>query len=445
MFPKTWTIWAISAIALFFLYFFGLDRCGMLSADEPRYAAIGREMAHSGDWITPRLFGKPWFEKPALLYWMTAAGFDAGLNEDLAPRLPVAIVSVSFLIFYFLVLRRELGLRAAAFSTCILATSAGWLAYSHVAVTDLPMSAAFAAAILLVQAGFVIPAGICLGFAVLGKGLVPLVLFLPAIWFFRKKAAIVLGIGILVALPWYAMVTARNGNEFLYQFFWVQHFSRFTTGALMHVRPFWFFMPVLFAGLFPWSPVLALLFRRDLYRDRRLQFWAAVFVFGFVFFSASQNKLPGYLLPLLPALTAICGLALAQPRRAGWVLAASAALLWFVPVIEGVLPTALISGFSHARFDLPYRELLPVSLVAAVCWFLEIRGRRGFAIGFLGICVTLAVIRVIWVTYPMLDRTVSARAFYREQGGGVPCSSSPNRSWRYGLDYYAHRVIPDCK
>src|ERR1700731_4134554 len=94
---------------VYFLYFFGLSQVGLLGPDEPRYAAIGREMAQSGDWITPRLWGEPWFEKPALLYWMTAAGFRAGLDSDLAPRLPVAIVSVAFLIYFFVALRREFG------------------------------------------------------------------------------------------------------------------------------------------------------------------------------------------------------------------------------------------------------------------------------------------------------------------------------------------------
>ena len=84
---------AVSFVCLFFLYFFGLTRTGLLGPDEPRYAAIGRAMATTGDWITPRLWGAPWFEKPALLYWMTAAGFKAGLGVDLAPRLPVALAS----------------------------------------------------------------------------------------------------------------------------------------------------------------------------------------------------------------------------------------------------------------------------------------------------------------------------------------------------------------
>src|SRR5688500_18050329 len=133
----------LAAPALLLLYFFGLAGVGMLGPDEPRYAAIGREMANTGDWITPRLWGEPWFEKPALLYWLVALGNLAGLSSDLAPRLPVALLSVSFLIFYFSRIRREFGETAAWYATGILATTAGWLAYSHVAVTDVPLAATF--------------------------------------------------------------------------------------------------------------------------------------------------------------------------------------------------------------------------------------------------------------------------------------------------------------
>src|SRR5713226_5291160 len=120
---KRWALVVLCGGALFLLYFFGLNRVGMLGPDEPRYAAIGQAMAQSGDWVTPRLWGRPWFEKPPLLYWLTAAGFKAGLSEDLAPRLPVAILSVGFLIFFFSVLRREFGARAAWYASIILGTS----------------------------------------------------------------------------------------------------------------------------------------------------------------------------------------------------------------------------------------------------------------------------------------------------------------------------------
>src|SRR6266478_5161907 len=185
-FPKRYLL---AIPLLYLLYFFGLTNAGLVGPDEPRYAAIPRQMAQSGDWITPRLWGEPWFEKPALLYWIEGAAFRLGLSEDLAPRLPVALTSVAFLIFFYWILRREFGDPAAVFSTAILATSAGWLSLSHIGVTDLPMSAAFSAGMLISLAwlergerrSLPLAAGL-LGLAVLAKGFVPLVLTLPLAW-----------------------------------------------------------------------------------------------------------------------------------------------------------------------------------------------------------------------------------------------------------------------
>ena len=110
----------LAAPLVLLLYFYGLTTAGMLGPDEPRYASIGREMALSGDWITPRLWGEPWFEKPPLLYWMVALGFKAGLSDDLAPRLPVALFGAGFVLFFFHQLRREFGERAALYAGKLL-------------------------------------------------------------------------------------------------------------------------------------------------------------------------------------------------------------------------------------------------------------------------------------------------------------------------------------
>src|SRR5215469_1000680 len=141
-------LWLAAPLACF-LYFYHLNASGLVGPDEPRYAAVAREMARSGDWVTPRLWGEPWFEKPPLLYWMAAVGFRFGLGPELAPRLPVAILAVAFLSFYWWVLRREFGCAAAWFSTLILGTCAGWIGFSQIGVTDLPLAATFSAAMLL--------------------------------------------------------------------------------------------------------------------------------------------------------------------------------------------------------------------------------------------------------------------------------------------------------
>jgi 4-amino-4-deoxy-L-arabinose transferase len=436
--------------ALYFLYFFGLTRVGMLGPDEPRYAAIGRDMAQSGDWITPRLWGHPWFEKPALLYWMTAAAFQSGLGMDLAPRLPVAILSAAFLIYFFVMMRREFGERAAVVASIVLATSAGWLAYSHVALPDLPMSVAFAAAMLLVMSGRgAILAGALLGLAVLAKGLAPLALFLPAVWFWRKHPrdlCILFLFTVAIAAPWYVLVTQRNGSAFIDEFFWKHHFGRYVTGALAHGQPFWFYVPVLVGGFFPWSPLLLLLFSRKLYQDDRARFLLVWFAWGFVFFSVSRNKLPGYLLPLLPAIAALIGAAIveAPSKRAKLtiLIATCALLLGLVPTIEGLLPQALLSGISRASIHFSPGWLLPAIGVALACVAIEWHGRRIAAVTAIAVLTTLWVCRMLAIEYPVLDRSVSARGAFALDS--VTCVSDSNRSLEYGLDYYAGRKLPDC-
>jgi 4-amino-4-deoxy-L-arabinose transferase-like glycosyltransferase len=450
---RRWALLLLGAAATYFLYFFGLTRTGVLGPDEPRYAAIGKAMADTGDWITPRLWGEPWFEKPALLYWMTAAGFRAGLDLDLAPRLPIAIVSVAFLICFFAVLRCQFGERAASYATVILGTSAGWLAFSHVSVTDLPMSAALAGAMLAVMSGrgraF---AGALLGLAVLAKGLVPLVLFLPALWYWRKRLPdllVLLAVAVAVAAPWYVLATFRNGAPFLEEFFLKHHFERFLTGALQHEQPFWFYVPILVAGFFPWSPLLLLLFEKRIYKDQRVVFLLGWLAWGFLFFSVSRNKLPGYLLPLFPAAAALIGIALAEARsrtvKMVCLIAACAALLFLIPAIQEVLPRALVSGLARGGLPfLPVVWIFPVVLIALLCGFLEARGRRELAIAAVSLLITIAVVRLVWEVYPVLDRQASARGKWRSNPDSITCVSNDNRSLRYGLSYYAGRSLPDC-
>ena len=304
-------------VLLYFLLLFALTGSGLLGPDEPRYASIGREMALSGDWITPRLWGEPWFEKPVLLYWMTGAAFKAGLGEDLALVCQWRYSAWRFWCFISAYWRGNSALARPGTPPSPLATSAGWLAFSQIGVTDLPMTAAFAAAMLLsipwITNGnrrLLIPAGALLGVAVLAKGLVPLILAVPLLWMGRKRLLELprLGVGlVVVAVPWYLLCTLRNGLPFLEEFFWKHHFQRFSNDALQHVQPIWFYIPVLLAGLVPWTPLLVLLFKRRLYQDQRVRFLLLWFAFGFVFLSISVNKLPGYLLPLLPALCALDG------------------------------------------------------------------------------------------------------------------------------------------
>lgn len=421
---------------------------GMIGPDEPRYADVGRTMAQSGDWITPRLWGQPWFEKPALLYWMTGAGFRLGLSADLAPRLPVAILSLVFLAFFWWRLKMEWDARTASYATGMLATSAGWLTYSHVAVTDLPLAAFFSAAVLL-SLGWLargerktLPAAAaCLGLAALAKGLVPIVLFLP-IWALGwKRLRDWLRPGALAAfavcaLPWYILCAMRNGGAFLRVFFVEQQFGRFSSAALQHVQPWWFYVPMLLLLLFPWFPLLAFstpAFPKASGRDPRVRALAAVFAFGLVFFSASVNKLPGYLLPLLPAAFVILGLGLARSSRKIPAITLSIALLGLLPEASGIAPRLLASrGWSFAGGPMIWLA------VAAIAGFLSAR----FAPALAPVLAAMAFLWFQFATFPRFDTEASARPVWLRDRPS--CAPAGPRNLQYGLYYYAGGRLPVC-
>lgn len=448
--------------AAFFLlagafYLQGLSSVGLLGPDEPRYAFIGRAMAASGDWLTPRLWGEPWFEKPPLLYWMTAAGFRLGLGPELAPRLPVALLSAVFLLGQWWLLRRLLGERIAWLASLIQATTAGWTAYSKIAVTDLPLAVCFQSAVLLGWLSLETRApaarygaAACLAAAVLAKGLVPLVLFAPMLWFLRKEwrawASPAL-LFLLLAAPWYAAMMWTHGRPFLEEFFLRHHLSRFSNDELQHVQPFWFYLPVAAGGLFPWFPALMTAGRR-VWTDGRLRIPLAVFVFGFVFFSLSRNKLPGYLLPLWPSLCILLAAGLASAPRAGRPLFWTVMLAGFAPGAASLLPEALLYGITNTRLEGAAWEYFAVLLPAALgIWWLDSRGRRAAAALAASAIAAAGFVFIQLSSAPALDQVVSSRGLWRRTAPrrDEVCIGRLHRAWRYGLAYYAGAPLPDCE
>lgn len=442
----------------YLLYFYGLGAKGMLGPDEPRYAAIAQQMARSGDWITPVLWGHPWFEKPALLYWMNAAAFRAGLGPDLAPRLPVALLSVAFLVFYWWMLRREFGCRAAWMATLILATCGAWIGYSQVGVTDVPLAATYSAAMLLAlpwvakRDGRALPAAAALlGLAVLAKSLVPIALAAPLALCYRQARDLlrprVLVPFFAVALPWYIWCYARNGRAFLDDLFWKQQFQRVTSPSLMHVEKWWYYLPVLILLLLPWSPLIGTLARGAFYREPRRRFLLAIVVWGLVGFSIPINKLPGYLLPLMPAAAALMALALDELDHArGW-LAACAVLLIVFPVAAALLPDAIAAGGLSKVHIPPFQPawLLPLALVPVV-WVLDGRGLRLAAVASIAAGATLGAAWLKYQAAPALETAPSARVLWRQaaEHSGEVCVEEVNRGMEYSLNYYAGWALPSC-
>jgi 4-amino-4-deoxy-L-arabinose transferase-like glycosyltransferase len=449
-------LWLAVPVA-YLLYLFRLTGFGLIGPDEPRYAAIAREMAHSGDWITPRLWGQPWFEKPALLYWMSGAAFRLGLGPELAPRLPVALLSIAFLGFFWWIVRREFGCGAASLATIVLGTSAAWIGFSQVGVTDLPLTAAFSAAMLLAlpwiakrEVRMLPAASAALGLAVLAKGFLPLALAAPLAlrirWFRDLLRPTVVVPFLVVALPWYTLCYLRNGAVFLHDFIVVHHLERFTQTGLQHVQPWWFYVPRLPALLLPWTPLLLAVRPRAAWSEPRQRFLLAWFAFGLVFFSASTNKLPGYLLPLLPPLAILMALGLERSRRAGMLLVCCALLLAAYPIAAPLLATAMANLWAGApRVSFQWTWLLPL-IPAVAAWMLERRGRRIAAAGAIAVATAIAIAGLKWTAGPAIDQMATARDLSRAvaQHRGNVCLEPIRRDWQYGLSYYAGTGLPEC-
>ena len=174
--------------------------------------------------------------------------------------------------------------------------------------------------------------------------------------------------------------------------------ERFVSNSLQHGQRFWFYVPVLLAGMFPWTPLAALIFRPNVRKagaDLLL-----VVGFGLVFFSISVNKLPEYLLPLCcHSLAAVAGLALAdlEDRAAIRILALCAGLACLAPMLSGILPEALAGGITRSHLpSMGSLWILPLALCVLML-------RPAAAVGAIVVAVTAATV-FLKIIVPADDR-----------------------------------------
>ena len=468
------------AAAVFLLYFFGLGSVGLVGPDEPRYAQVAREMLDTGDYVTPRLGGEPWLEKPPLYYWLAAASFRLlGVNE-LAARLPCALAGVLFLPLFAWIVGRLYRGETARYAVLVLASSFGWFGYSHGASPEILFTAPLAGALglfglwlWLTRPVLVWAAYALLALAVLAKG--PTAIVLTGIvlasyslavrefrWIRRLLAPGPLLLFFLIALPWYVAVWARHGNTFLEEFIIRHHFRRFMSEELAHPGPWWYYLPVLAGLLFPWTAHLALPIIdavsagwRGLLKDPRRAYLAAWIVPIFVFFSLSKGKLPGYLLVVTPPLAIWIGheLANAARSRVRPVALVQAVLLPVVLLLAEALPVALARGLSRAEISLatldPDLALASVIGGGAVLLAWTAWRERRLATALLATALTaFAVARTITVVAPAVDRLASARPLAeRILALGIPLDQlalapGVRRHVEYGLEFYLNRQFP---
>ncbi|BCL75329.1 hypothetical protein JHS3_10650 [Jeongeupia sp. HS-3] len=347
---KRWPKWLLF-ISFAVLWFSTLGYRKLISPDEGRYAEIGREMLASGDWLTPRLNAIKYFEKPILQYWATAANFKLFGETEFAARLwPGLTGFIAIIALYFtakrLFRRRNDAETRAVGASVMLASSLWWIGNGHFLSLDMGVSSFLAIALFAFvwaqqddaspreNRNAMLVAWGAIALAVMSKGLIGLVfpggtLIIYSLWtrdwkpwtrmHFVKGIALLL----LITAPWFVMVS-RTNPEFAHFFFIHEHFQRFATDEARRDGSWWYFVPVLLAGMLPWTALLPQIIRagwlsRPSQRFQAQRFLLAWAVLIFLFFSKSQSKLPSYILPMFPALALLAGYTLIELRRRSWL------------------------------------------------------------------------------------------------------------------------------
>lgn len=316
------------ALCLFYVLWLGGH--ALFTPDEGRYSEVAREMIASGDYITPRVDGVAFLDKPILYYWLQASAIRLfGLNEWSLRFWPALAGVIGCLVTYIsgrIIYNRRTAILAALF----LATSPLYYGAAHYANMDLEVAAWVGSSLLCFIAAmqlsgrprmsFLLAAYIFASFAFLTKGLIGIVfpgmiigcwiLFLNR-WNTLKSMLLVPGLLLFTCLvaPWYILVQKAN-PEFLHFFFVTQQVSRFLTQADFNNKAvFWFYVPIILVGFFPWSvfaiqtlyqKIKVIIQNRQQHSvDAFLVIW---FTIVFIFFSIPKSKTVGYILPLFPAL-----------------------------------------------------------------------------------------------------------------------------------------------
>ena len=359
----------------------------LYKADESRYGEISREMVATGDWLTPRLNGFKYFEKPPLQYWTTAALFEILGERDWVARLSTALFGFAGIALAFFAANRLFAPPTGAYAAAILAGCPLYVVLGQVNTLDMCVTFFLSAAIFALAMRRMLWFWVACALAVLGKGLIGIVLpagaaalyiVLRRDWEFVTRMRPIAGgaLFLAVAAPWFIAVSAAN-PEFAHFFFVQEHFERFTTELHQRVHPWWYFVPVLAAGMAPWLVPLARAAGRALRgrSDAELLLWCWAIVV-FIFFSISSSKLPPYILPIFPALAVLAARALTR----GALMVQGLALL-----IGGLAAALAVQRYAAGGPYATYGQWLEISALllavgGAAAWQLARRDRTASAV-----------------------------------------------------------------
>ncbi|MFL6236814.1 MAG: phospholipid carrier-dependent glycosyltransferase [Thermoanaerobaculia bacterium] len=388
---------ALGVLALL-LFFGGLGSYPLLEPDEGRYAEIPREMLARGDFVTPRLNGVLYFEKPPLYYWLNAAALSLPGRPEVLCRLFSALFGLGGVGLAWLLGRSIGGPRVALTAAIVLGSSPLWAALARANIIDMAMAFFLSAALTcfwlaqerergergerLLWYGMFAAAAL----ATLSKGLIGFLIPGAVIFFYLlfarrwrllPRVPWIGGVALFLALaaPWHVLAARRN-PDFAWFYFVHEHWLRYTTSEAKRQAPAWYFFAILAAGLIPWSGVLpaaARLYRRGQgrLRDERpgLIFLACWAVFLLLFFTASQSKLVPYILPDIPPLAVLVALALQQaetdPRTRSWIRVGGALGALLLSVLAAALLLVALGRIDTGVRPLPNVLIFAMPTLAA--------------------------------------------------------------------------------
>jgi len=421
-------------------FFAGLGRGAITDSDEAFYAESSREMVASGDWITPYYNYEPRFQKPVLYYWLTSLTYLVTGPTGLGARLWAALAGVGLVLVTAAAGRRWYDEATGLLAGAIVATNFGYFSIGRMALPDLPLTfcitlAIWAALVSTLEQErnprqFVVLAALGLGLGFLMKGpvgvIIPVIVIVPVLMLERRSIGlnppdIVLGflIFLAVATPWYLVMWARHGHDYLQSFFVGDNFERFATDRFNDPRPWWFYLPVVAGGMLPWTP-LALVWLGPITQfvrgrravgtiDLRLLMWALL---PLIFYSLSVGKQPRYVLPVLPPLALLLASSIVErtqewrghdgvrsmPRRA-------------LPVVVG----SLLSGAFFVTLGVLLYRAQPL-LINVQSAYTTV---AAFAIAVMGALVVLASLSGNWRSAPVVIALAAAVALPAVQYGAL--------------------------
>ena len=467
-----------------FLFFYGLGQFGLIGADEPRYAQVAREMLERRDFVTPVLGGQPWLEKPPLYYWQAMAAYRTVGVSDWAARLPSAFdATLLVLAVYFFLRRFRRG--SEVDGALIVASCAGITGYARAASMDMALAAAFSVGMLCWWAwhetGKRVYLAAFFGFMALGtlaKGpvapflaCVVIIVYVSAVGEPRAVLKTIWLPGILlfcvIALPWYFAVQARNPG-FFREFIMEHNLGRFSKNIYHHTEPFWYYLPVTALALVPWIIfVTAAVVRslrdwwigrnatdvsKDTPHDRFSIFLCCWLIVPVIFFSISQSKLPGYILPAIPAGALLLadylrrGLARNDAQSAPLWLAILHGLFAAAPIVPALLIAYLITQHRLPGGQ-PMLVALSVAFVLSVGIALTLVRKNG--LGMLRFVTLIPVVLVVGAVLKLgsgaIDASLSARPLAQEIAA-VEMKPVPlavyhvRRELEYGLTFYRNQL-----